>query len=167
MVFKKLVNRAQSKTDSATGGSSGIAEAGIQNSRKRRICGAIPDIEPPLLLTDHRFTRYHARQFHYLAQQKSSPYKTNTVHMPEIKIYSRRFCSYCTAAKSLLESQGYEFTELNLDEDPDLAESVMLAAGMRTVPIITVGDQPVGGFRELYSAINGGEFADLVASEQD
>lgn len=87
--------------------------------------------------------------------------------MPDIKIYSRRFCSYCTAAKSLLESQGYEFTEVSLDEDPELAQKVMLAAGMRTVPIIAVGEHIVGGFRELYSAINGGEFADLVDTEQD
>jgi len=87
--------------------------------------------------------------------------------MQDIKIYSRRFCGYCTAAKSLLESQGYEFTELNLDEDPELAQKVMLASGMRSVPIITVGEQTVGGFRELYSAINGGDFAALVGTDGD
>jgi glutaredoxin 3 len=84
--------------------------------------------------------------------------------MPKIIVYSRRFCGYCTAAKSLLESQNYEFEEINLDTDPDLAQRVMLKAGMRTVPIITVGDTTVGGFRELYSAINGGDFAELVAA---
>lgn len=85
--------------------------------------------------------------------------------MQEIIIYSRRFCSYCTAAKSLIESQGYNYREVSLDEDPDLAQTIMSAARMRTVPIITVGDETVGGFRELYSAINDGEFADLVGAE--
>ncbi len=82
--------------------------------------------------------------------------------MSKITVYSRRFCSYCTAAKSLLESHKFEFEEINLDEDPELAQQVMQQARMRTVPIITVGDTTVGGFRELYSAINGGDFADLV-----
>jgi len=85
--------------------------------------------------------------------------------MTQITVYSRRFCGYCTAAKSLLEDGGYAYEERNLDTDPELAEKVMLKTGMRTVPIITVGEHTVGGFRELYSAINGGEFADLVADD--
>ena len=86
--------------------------------------------------------------------------------MPTITIYSRRFCGYCTAAKSLLESQGYPFEVVNLDEDPELAQRVMEKTRMRTVPIITVGEHTVGGFRELYSAINGGDFADLLDAGQ-
>ena len=82
--------------------------------------------------------------------------------MATITIYSRRFCGYCTAAKSLLESKGYSFEEVNLDENPELALQVMEKSRMRTVPIITVGEQTVGGFRELYSAINSGDFADML-----
>lgn len=85
--------------------------------------------------------------------------------MPTIIVYSRRYCGYCTAAKSLLQSQGYTYQEINLDESPQLALEVMARTGMRTVPIITVGEHTVGGFRELYSAINGGDFAELLESE--
>ena len=66
--------------------------------------------------------------------------------MPEITVYTRRFCAYCTAAKSLLQSNGYEFAEVNLDQDPQ----------------IFVGETSVGGFQELHAAINSGEFAELM-----
>ena len=101
------------------------------------------------------------RKIHFLLAEIN----TDTVHMQEIIIYSRRYCSYCTAAKSLIESHGYDYREVNLDENPELAQTVMSAARMRTVPIITVGGETVGGFTELYSAINGGEFSELVGAE--
>lgn len=85
--------------------------------------------------------------------------------MPEIIVYSRRFCAYCTAAKSLLQSKDYPFREISLDEEPELAQQVMERAGQRTVPQIFVGDHSVGGFQELYVAINSGEFENLVDSD--
>ncbi len=82
--------------------------------------------------------------------------------MNEVTVYTRRFCGYCTAAKSLLQSKGYDYTEVNLDEDLALAQEIMRKSGQRTVPQIFVGEHPIGGFRELYQAMNNGEFEDLV-----
>ncbi len=82
--------------------------------------------------------------------------------MPEITVYTRRFCAYCTAAKSLLQSNGYEFAEVNLDQDPELALEILEKSGQRTVPQIFVGETSVGGFQELHAAINSGEFAELM-----
>jgi glutaredoxin 3 len=85
--------------------------------------------------------------------------------MPEITVYTRRFCTYCTAAKSLLQSNGYEFTEVNLDQDPDLALRIVEKSGQRTVPQIFVDETSVGGFQELHAALNNGEFANLAGSD--
>lgn len=85
--------------------------------------------------------------------------------MPKITLYSRKFCGYCTAAKSLLSEAGYEFEEISLDTDPEKAAEIMGISGMRTVPIIMIGERTLGGFRELYSAMNRGEFADMMAEE--
>lgn len=82
--------------------------------------------------------------------------------MPEITVYTRRFCAYCTAAKSLLQGNDYDFVEVSLDEDPELAEQIMERSGQRTVPQIFVGEKSLGGFQELHAAINSGEFAELV-----
>lgn len=84
--------------------------------------------------------------------------------MSGITVYSRRICSYCTAAKQLLQSRGYEYHEVNLDEHPELMMDVMRRSGQRTVPQIFVGEKPVGGFTELRAAIQSGEFEQLTGS---
>ena len=78
--------------------------------------------------------------------------------MPNIIVYTRRLCAYCTAAKQLLESRGYQYTEVNLEEHPfALTEEVMRKSGQRTVPQIFVNDQSVGGYRELSLKLSNGD----------
>jgi len=33
--------------------------------------------------------------------------------MPEVVLYTRKFCGYCSAAKSLLKSKGVKFKEFD------------------------------------------------------
>lgn len=84
--------------------------------------------------------------------------------MPLIKVYTKNFCAYCTAAKSLLTSQGYDFEEINLEGNFDLMRDVMEKSGQRTMPQIFVGDHSVGGYVELRAATSNGDFAALVAA---
>lgn len=85
--------------------------------------------------------------------------------MHQITVYTRRFCSYCTAAKSLLQSQDYDYSEVSLDEDFDLAMEIMRKSGQRTVPQIFVGETSIGGFQELRASMTDGTFADLFATD--
>lgn len=79
--------------------------------------------------------------------------------MSEIVVYTRRLCAYCTAAKQLLKSHGFEYREVNLDEEPfEVTQSVMQRSGQRTVPQIFVDDRSIGGYRELAAAFARGEF---------
>lgn len=84
--------------------------------------------------------------------------------MPPIRIYTRRFCAYCTAAKSLLTENGFSFEEISLNQHPELTTEVMQKSGQRTVPQIFVGETSIGGFRELHGMLASGEFADIVAA---
>jgi glutaredoxin 3 len=79
-----------------------------------------------------------------------------------ITIYTKRMCAYCTAAKQLLETQGYQYDEIALDTDFELAREVMKRSGQRTVPQIFVGEHSVGGYQELHQQVSSGEFATLV-----
>ena len=54
--------------------------------------------------------------------------------MAEIKVYTSNFCGYCTAAKQLLTSRGYQFEEINVQGDQDLMLEVMQKSGQRTMP---------------------------------
>ena len=82
--------------------------------------------------------------------------------MREIKIYTSLRCSYCSAAKQLLTSHGYEYQEINMQGDEDLMIEVMQKSGQRTVPQIFVGDHSVGGYQELLASLTNNEFAQLL-----
>jgi|TARA_Y100000294_G_scaffold27991_1_gene23638 GrxC family glutaredoxin len=64
-------------------------------------------------------------------------------------IYTSDWCSYCVAAKQLLNSRGFEFSEINLEEKGMDREDLFELTGGRTVPQILINEKPIGGFDEL------------------
>jgi len=82
--------------------------------------------------------------------------------MNEIKIYTSRYCAYCSAAKNLLESRDYEFEEINMEGNQQLMLEIMQKSGQRTVPQIFVGEQSIGGYQELLASTASGEFDTLL-----
>ncbi|MDA0688978.1 MAG: glutaredoxin 3 [Proteobacteria bacterium] len=83
--------------------------------------------------------------------------------MQPIVVYTRRWCGYCTAAKSLLDDKGYPFEEIAADNDPALRDELERRSGQSTLPQIFVGDQSIGGYRELALLMARGEFEELLA----
>lgn len=71
--------------------------------------------------------------------------------MPEIVIYTRQFCGFCTMAKRVLERHGLAYVERDATGKPDVrAEMIQRSDGAFTFPQIFFGDRHVGGCRELY-----------------
>ena len=67
--------------------------------------------------------------------------------MPEVVMYSSRFCPYCIRARMLLESKNISFTEMRVDEQAE-QRSVMEQRSQRTsVPQIFIDGRSVGGFQ--------------------
>ena len=81
-----------------------------------------------------------------------------------IKVYTRRSCSYCMAAKQLLRSKGCDYEEINLDNDPALLQEIMDKSGQRTVPQIWIGSLHVGGFTDMLALDRAGELDALLAN---
>jgi glutaredoxin 3 len=72
--------------------------------------------------------------------------------MPEIIVYSKSYCPYCQAAKTLLTKKGAAFTEIDLTTDPEGQRAMAKKAGGRsTVPQIFIGGQHVGGCDDLHA----------------
>ena len=69
--------------------------------------------------------------------------------MPEITIYTTRWCGYCTRAKALLDSRGIPYEEIGLDDDPAFRQRLFDLTGGWTVPQILVDGKPIGGYVEL------------------
>lgn len=84
--------------------------------------------------------------------------------MPPIEIYTARYCSYCQAAKQLLNKKGASFIEIDVTGDGGRrAEMTKRANGRTTVPQIFIGSTHVGGCDDLYDLENAGRLDPLLA----
>ena len=69
-----------------------------------------------------------------------------------VTLYTTEPCSFCRQAKTLLESRGVDFSEVNLARDPEGRADLVALTGQMTFPQIVVGRRAIGGFRELVEA---------------
>ena len=78
--------------------------------------------------------------------------------MKPIKVYSTSYCSFCDAAKRLLTRLQIKFEDINLDGKDELRSRLTEENnGYRTVPMIFVGDEFIGGYNELKARADAGE----------
>jgi glutaredoxin 3 len=84
--------------------------------------------------------------------------------MRPIRVYTTRWCGYCVRAKALLEARGLEYEEVSLDADPAFRQHLFELTGGWTVPQIVIGDQPIGGYTELWRLDRSGRLGDLLAA---
>ena len=70
-----------------------------------------------------------------------------------ITIYGKTACSFCSAAKTLCESRGYDYEYKQLNEDFTREEVLEIFPGARTFPQIIISGNKVGGYQELVQYI--------------
>ena len=63
-----------------------------------------------------------------------------------INIYTRNDCVQCHATKRAMESRGYTFELINLDNDPQAVEALR-AQGFRQLPVVITDSLSWSGFR--------------------
>jgi len=70
--------------------------------------------------------------------------------MPEVLIYTKNWCSYCRAAKDLLQKLGYAYTDIDVTHDTArLQEMLGRSEGRTTVPQIFINGLGIGGYTDL------------------
>ncbi len=88
--------------------------------------------------------------------------------MPQIVVYTKSFCSYCSWAKNLLAAKGVEWDEINVSTDPArFAEMIERSNGRATAPQIFIDDLHIGGFDELATLETRGELDPLLSPDRD
>jgi len=85
--------------------------------------------------------------------------------LTKVEIYTSAYCAYCYAAKAFLAKKGVEYTEVNLSKDHELRVKLVEKHKWRTVPIIIINDDLVGGYHELVELERTGELDQLLAIE--
>jgi len=66
-----------------------------------------------------------------------------------ITIYSSNWCSYCKAAKNLLDELNLKYEEINIEEKNISRQELEKMSGGYTVPQISINGTFIGGFQEL------------------
>ena len=85
----------------------------------------------------------------------------------KIIVYTSDYCSYCVQAKKLLQNKGFDFDELNIQNDDSLRNEMLEKSnGMRTVPQIFINNSHVGGYTELAALVASGDIENLLIDEQ-
>jgi glutaredoxin 3 len=86
--------------------------------------------------------------------------------MSEVKVYTTRYCGFCTRAKRLLEQEDIPFLEIDISGDSEArVKLIERSGGQRTVPQIFIGSSHVGGFTELLALYRSGGLAPLLEAE--
>lgn len=57
-----------------------------------------------------------------------------------ITVYSKDYCPYCSAAKELISSLWFEYTEVDVTDDIDTYAKIKSVSWLMTVPQIFAGD---------------------------
>jgi glutaredoxin 3 len=80
-------------------------------------------------------------------------------------IYTTTYCPYCRAAKTLLNSKGVKYEEINVTEDREAKRRVMKELGWKTVPIILINGEVIGGFDQLRELEREGKLDEMLLFE--
>lgn len=75
----------------------------------------------------------------------------------KIIIYSANNCPYCRKAKLYFENHGFSFEEVDLTNNYEKIDELKKSTGHRTIPLIFVNDQFVGGYTDMIEKVNSGE----------
>jgi|TARA_B100000446_G_scaffold70189_1_gene66626 glutaredoxin 3 len=83
--------------------------------------------------------------------------------MKNITVYMGPMCSYCDAAKRLLNKKNIPYKEINIAlEEGKMEEMLKKSNGMKTIPQIFIEDHHIGGYDELRALENKGELDKLI-----
>lgn len=82
--------------------------------------------------------------------------------MADILMYSTGTCPYCVRARALLKAKGLTFTDIRIDEHPEMRDEMIAKSNRRTVPQIFINGQSIGGCDDIHALDQSGELDELL-----
>ena len=79
-----------------------------------------------------------------------------------IIMYTSNWCSYCNAAKNLLDELELEYQEINIEKENISREELYDLSGGYTIPQISINKKFIGGYNELQSLHQNNKLLNLV-----
>ena len=81
---------------------------------------------------------------------------------PRITLYVTNFCPYCRMAERLLDAREIAYKTLSA-EDSSVRAELISSTGWRTVPVIMLDDELIGGYQELAMLDRSGRLSEMLA----
>ena len=82
--------------------------------------------------------------------------------VPQVEIYTKFGCGYCTRAKALFDAKGVAYDEYDVTMGgPKKAEMLERVPHARTVPQIFIGEVHVGGYDDMMALHRAGKLEPL------
>lgn len=82
--------------------------------------------------------------------------------MAKVVMYAKDPCPYCVNAKRLLDSKGVNYELIDLTDKPEEMQKIKDETGWRTVPIIMIDDQLIGGYTDMKTLDQEGKLDELL-----
>ncbi len=83
--------------------------------------------------------------------------------MAKVLMIKKNPCPYCDRAKALLEEKGISYDIIDLTDNLDELQKWKDKTGWRTVPMIFINDELVGGYTDLKALEEDGKLDQLLA----
>jgi glutaredoxin 3 len=80
----------------------------------------------------------------------------------DVKMYTRKWCGYCTAAEHLLDEKGIDYEIIDCTGDSAKRAWLREVTGRSTVPQIFIDGRPIGGYDDLRALDRRGELDRLL-----
>lgn len=85
-------------------------------------------------------------------------------YQPAIHIFSKPNCQFCSRAKSMLQEEGLDYIEHDVEESAAMAAASIYYSGSASVPQIFVGQQHINGAEDLEALQHAGLLDSLIDS---
>ena len=83
--------------------------------------------------------------------------------MKKIQMYSGPMCSFCDAAKRLLDRNNLKYEVVDISQGENLKDEMIAKSnGKRTIPQIFFDDKHVGGYQELRELEKSGKLIEYL-----
>ena len=83
---------------------------------------------------------------------------------PEVVMYTKPRCSWCTRARALFSAKGIPFTDIDVEQVPGRRDEMRARSGRDTVPQIFICGHHVGGYEDAHALDQSGELDQLLAT---
>ena len=80
----------------------------------------------------------------------------------KVIIYTAWYCSFCDAAKDLLDSMEISYQEIPTSKNDATWKEMEALSGNNPVPQIFINNKPIGGFDDLTLLNNNNELSNLL-----